>query len=323
MVVATAPGCLGFGDRGSPNVTELGQEAVLSLVELETYNIHGLSDLTRELDAAAPQQLWAIPEQTRVLVPIAVDRGTGPRVLTPARPIVGVAPHLDTESVTALGPAEFVLGTETREAGRPFDSLVIVRGSDAPGSTEPLRVTDTLEMPYALWPGFVAKTNEGIEGLCAVDTQLWATSETVGQDALGQRFAPLGRYDRQTRDWVGYALALTSKTGRISALQCRPHPDQPDTIELIALERHYEVARVLRFTMPRAVPHSDRKRAPERVVPEILLDLSRMVQPLVNFEGIAWGADDDLWLVSDNYMGFVRGPTYMLHVRAHPGAHAP
>lgn len=314
LVLMLGPSCQGFADQGQPVMTAFGRSAGAILQEVETGDIHGLSDLTHTTDSKGRPTYWAIPEQQRLLVQLDMARADRPVLSPKPRPIVGIDDSYDTESVTSLGGGRFAIGTETMQGKRPVDTIFIVAGAHARDvNTGPLYVTDTLAMPYTLWPGLQARRNEGLEGLCAAGNVLLASSETVGRLPSGDRYAPLGRYDFAEGRWVPYAMALTLPTGRLSAIQCRLSKDLPGYIEVVAVERHYGVGRILHAWLP-VEPNVDTCQEPQVLFPEVLVDLAPMLTPLINFEGIDWLPNGDLMLLTDNYMGFVRGPTFILRL---------
>jgi len=311
MALAT---CEGFADQGHPVLTPLGRSRGVVLQELETAGFFGLSDLTHTTDARGQPVYWAIPEQQRALVQLDLSDPDHPGVTAMPRAIVGIDSDYDTESVTALGGGRFAIGTETQRGKRPIDTIFIVAGTNPEDpDAGPLNVVDTLAMPYALWPDLAVRRNEGLEGLCAAGQTLLASSESVGRLPSGQRFAPLGRYELGDGRWMPYSLALTLPTGRLSAVQCRIHPDAPDRIEILAIERHYGVGRILHATIPLAL-EPESCQAPQVIFPEVLMDLTSMMAPLANFEGIDWLPSGDVLVVTDNHMGFIRGPSFLLRL---------
>lgn len=312
LVVWLGPGCQGFADQGQPVLTAFGLSRGAQLLQVETGDYHGLSDLTHTSDARGRPTYWAIPEQQRALVQLDFAAPNRPTLAPKPRPILGIDDSFDTESVTSLGGGRFAIGTETMQSKRPVDTIFIVAGAHARDVDRgPLYVTDTLAMPYQLWPGLAARRNEGLEGICAAGNVLLASSETVGKLPSGDRYAPLGRYDFDEGQWVPYAVALTLPTGRLSAIQCRLSASLPGHIEVVAVERHYGVGRILHAWLP-VTPNVDNCQEPQVLFPEVLVDLAPMLTPLINFEGIDWLPNGDLMLLTDNYMGFVRGPTFIL-----------
>ncbi len=313
-------GCEGFADQGQPVLTSFGRSYGVQLTEVDTGDFHGLSDLTHtvSVERGRPKlTYWAIPEQQRALLELDISNPNHPVVAGKPRPIVGLDEAYDTESVTWLGDGRFAIGTETQQGKRSTDTIFIVAGAHAKEPQRgPLHVVDSITMPYSLWPDVVPKRNEGLEGVCAAGNVLLASSETVGRSSNGTRYAPLGRYDLIERRWLPYTMALTLPTGRLSAVQCRISQDNPGHIEVLAIERHFGVGRILHAWLP-LEPNVDNCQEPQMIFPELLADLAPMMAPLINFEGIDWLPNGDLLLVTDNYMGFVRGPTFILRLPKH------
>lgn len=304
------PGCEGGGSCrgafGRPNPAASGPTRVaaptalpalttgrgLEQVGWEGEDVRGLSGLGR--DPAGT--FYAVPERVRRLL-VFTFAGGRPVVGGPALPITGVPGGFDLESLawvgtsTPSGEVTLAMGTETDERGRDHDLIVFARLGPAA-----LSVTGTLTFPYAPW-GLTAGRNQGLEGLCAAAGWMLAASEVPGR-AGDRRFAPLGAFDLGRRRWTPHRLWLTSGTGKISALACR---DGPRGIEALAIERHFEVMRVLRFSLPAPGAAGD-------VSPEIACDLAARYPKPPNFEGIEWLDAERLVLVSDNDFGGVTGP---------------
>lgn len=315
-------GCLGFSHHPRQHPLPAAAEQVgLRRVEVEAGRYIGLSDLSAERLADGSRRLWLVPERQRALLQLEAPRadaaphapGTGDAVSRPqllqarpaARSIEGVPPYLDTESLAALGGGRFALGTEAPWPNRTHDDVLFVTLQAGVA-----RVTHTVPFVYAPY-NLLGGSNAGIEGLCSDGVVLLATSETSGELAAGGRYAPLGRLGGADKAFVPYRLQLTSPTGRISALACRPteHAGGSAT-EVVAIERHYGVARLLHFVLPHALPPGALLR------PQVALDLEPLVRPLVNYEGVTWLDNGDLLLVADNSIGFATGPTEGLVVPA-------
>ena len=313
LVCAPLWACMGFGDAGAPKLTATALRGGVTLEPVATGGLEGLSDLTATADGAGSVQLWALPEQQRFLAPLDLRDPAHPALGPSVRPIVGIPRELDTESITSLGAGRFAVGTESMVAGRDGDAIFVVAndGNNGDAATpRPLAVVQALVMPYRLWPGFRAAANEGIEGLCHAGGQLLASSESRGQLADGAHFAPLGRYDLGADTWQPMALRLTLPSGRISALQCRIVPERPDVIELLAIERHFGVGRLLHAWVPRHAGVEE--PAPAVIVPTVVADLPTLLGPIVNFEGVVWLPGHRVALLTDNHMMCVRGETYLL-----------
>lgn len=293
-------GCRGFAYQHSDVVHTQAARAGVRRFVVPTQGYHGLSDLTRDNQG----RFFAIPEKDRALLELSMDPAH-PGLTNPAIPIEGIEPALDTESLAWISPNKFALGTESQEPDRTEDEilLVTVHGNRA-------HVTERIAFPYALW-SMRAPANWGLEGMCFAGGHLLASSEAVGLLPQKQRFAPIARLDSNDgiNRFVPFALHLTSKTGKISGIACRYRPGD-DNIQVVALERHYSVSRILRFTIPQA------GQAPFEIVPEVVLDLAATLDGLPNYEGISWTSQGDLVILSDNFMAFATGPTEGLLIPA-------
>ena len=93
----------------------------------------------------------------------------------------------------------------------------------------------------------------------------------------------------------------TDSKGKISALYCTLDPD--GTAHVVAIERHYGVSRILRFTA---------KRGDAEVTPTVELDLAPILHDSLNLEGIVQLPDGRLAAVNDNQGRSVNGPTELL-----------
>lgn len=294
-------GCRGFAYQHSDVVHTQAARAGVRRFIVPTQGYHGLSDLTRDNRG----HFWAIPEKDRVLLELSMDPAH-PGLASPAIPIEGIEPALDTESLAWMSPNKFALGTESQVPDREQDEilLVSVHGNRA-------HVTERIAFPYALW-SMRAPANWGIEGMCFAGGHLIAASEAVGHlPQGGQRFAPIARLDSSPGQahFVPFALRLTSQTGKISGIACRYRPGNSN-IEILALERHYSVSRLLRFEIPQSAD------APFEIVPQVVLDLAETIEGLPNYEGISWSDQGDAVILSDNFMAFATGPTEGLLIPA-------
>lgn len=269
----------------------------LTVTEVDTGAYRGLSDLSTDPSG----HFWAVPERDRVILRIDFNR-PNPGIDAPPISIEGVPLAMDTEAMVWLDPNTVAFGTETKAPNRDHDDVLIAtldKGS--------VTVTSTLALPYSLWK-MRARTNDGIEGVCFAAGHIIASVETV-LEADQARFAPIGRFDPAINQWAPFRLKLTSRAGKLSALACRPLGT--DQIELMAIERHFGISRLLRFTMPVTGGGGD-------LTPTIVVELGRAIRDLPNFEGVAWGADNGLWLIADNHFGVAIGPTRAVHVPPQP-----
>lgn len=276
------------------------------LSQSEERSLVGASGLT--VDRAG--KLWAVPEDSRSLLALSVAARTLRVEGRPLR-IEGIDAGLDIESIAAIDPGHFVLGSEARgvrEADRLF--WVEVEGRRA-------RVTRAIELEYRWW-GIRAEDNQGIEGLCHADGRLVAALEPVIKKG-GKRYAPIGSFDMDSGRWRAMRLRLTTDAGKIAALSCRARPE--GEIAVTAVERHYGIARVLWFSLPDPGSPAAGSASGE-LLPEVLLDLGPLLRPLPNFEGIA-RLGDELFIISDNFQRSTTGPTYMVRFSAPPADKKP
>ncbi len=244
----------------------------------------GMSDLT--LDDRGV--MWAIAERDRQVLEIELV-GAKPRIT--AYPLDGVPAGVDTEGIAWLGDGRFAIGAEgahTATAAILFGELRMKR----------LVITHTRALSSADL-GVELTANHGIEAVCGTSDDLLAASETVGRLPDGTRYAPLVRLR-------GDALAitkvrLTSDRGKLSALHCTF--DDSGAAEVIAIERHFGVARILRFAVG---------RDEAEVTPAIDLDLHPILRDALNLEGIVRLRDGRLVVINDNQSKVAKGPTQLL-----------
>ena len=284
-VVSTLLACARWSERPPPPVVEAPLALTRSSLAGEAPD--GLSDLAVDANG----HVFAIPERQRVLVPITLDEA-GHGTAGAALPLVGIGEDFDTESLAWLPDGKLALGTETQHT-RASDLILVLQLEGGLA-----KVVDSLSLSYVPW-GVMADGNHGLEGLCVAGNTLVAGSEVVvARD--GKRLAPLARYDLTRRVWSHHLLELTTATGKISGLTCRVGPD--GAVTAVAIERHYGVARLLRFVVPSAATL-------QIVKPELRFDLAAHTKPLPNFEGIIFRGEDGFELITDNHTAIRTGPT--------------
>jgi hypothetical protein len=239
----------------------------------------------------------AVPERVRELCPFEVDaKGVSPK---PKIPLLGVTDGLDIESIAVLENGDVALGTEDREDDRTKDRILI--GAFGPKGVE---IKSELTFDYKPY-GITAETNRGIEGLCFTDGRLVAAAEQAIPKG-DRRFAMIQSYDFTEKRWAQYRLELTTSTGKISALSCQK---TDRAREVFAIERHFEVSRILRFTLPLLDTGGEIK-------PSVVFDLREFFSKEVpNFEGIERLDDGRFLLISDNDYGGAKGPTHLILVK--------
>ncbi|MBT8454191.1 MAG: esterase-like activity of phytase family protein [Deltaproteobacteria bacterium] len=212
-------------------------------------------------------------------------------------PVVGTPPGADLEAMAWVDETRFLLGTETQEKGRLSDSILDGRLDGGRFVVVPVGNLD-----YARWQ-LTAPDNRGIEGICHVDGLFVVATELVEQQRKG-RWAPVGVFDPKTQSWAAHRVRLSSETGKLAALSCRL---VGESIVALAVERHYGVSRLLRFQIP---------RGPEGqwIEPALAADLSKLVSPLPNFEGLVWMDDGSAVVVTDNQHRTASGEPSRLYV---------
>jgi hypothetical protein len=242
---------------------------------------HGISDLT--LDDRGV--MWAIAERDRQIIELELGK-------PPIRhPLDGVLPGTDTEGLAWLGGGRFAIGTEgalEATAGVMFAEL---RG-------ERIAVTRTRMLSNAEL-GVAVIANHGIEAVCGRGDEIIAACETVGKLPDGTRWAPLVRLrgDQMTVT----RLRLTTDRGKISGLHCTFADD--GTAQVVAIERHFGVSRILRF----AIARDD-----VEITPAVEIDLQPILRDALNLEGIVRLPDGRLVTVNDNQGKTAQGPTELL-----------
>ena len=281
--------------------TEPAPEAPVRLVagartDLGLAGVSGLSDLTRD-DRG---RLWAVAERKRV----AVEVTDPPRAIT----LVGVPPGLDTEGIAWLGKGRFALSTEA-DGPRTADPVLVAerRGNR-------LQVVASHPLEYRAWP-LSPTPNQGIEGICRAGDRVVLAVETVREDGHA-RYAPVAVMDLATGSVAPFWVRLTSAHGKLSAVSCmhrRAAGGHPARIDVLAIERHFGVARLVRFALPgRPAPGHPPVTVAARVIADLL--------PLEganheNFEGLVWDGGRNVALVVDNDWKTITGPNLLLEGR--------
>jgi hypothetical protein len=251
----------------------------------------GLSGLSRDEHGA----FWAPGERGDAVLRIDPDTFGVTRYA-----VVGAPEGTDLEALTWVEGVRFVLGTETQEKGRTSDVIL-----DGRLDGDHFEVTPIGDLAYTRWR-LTAPDNHGIEGACHVHGVLILATELVEEEGE-RRSAPLGMFDPKTQTWTAHRVALSSDTGKLAALDCR---ERDGVIEALAVERHYGVSRLIRFQIP---------QGPEAqwIESSVVADLSKLVTPLPNFEGLAWLEDGSVALLTDNrYRGPMREPSRLYFIPA-------
>jgi hypothetical protein len=262
--------------------------------ELEAKDARGLSDLA--VDPAG--RIWAVAERVRLA--LRVDRlGAGASVV----PLLGIPDDLDVEGMAWLDSERVALATESDRGARSGDALLFARLGD-PG----IEVVERRDLDYSIWP-IDPIGNQGMEGLCRAGSQLVVSIETVIANRE-DRFAPIAVHDLETARWTPFVVRLTTRTGKLSAVACMTRGDR--SIDVLAIERHFEVARLIRFRIP-----AGRRTARLPLEPVVVADLGAAMVHQENFEGLLWDGDRAISLVVDNDWTHVSGPNLLITARLH------
>jgi len=222
---------------------------------------------------------------------ISIENTTKPTVKK-TWPVRGVPRHIDLESMAVLPSNKLVFGTESSRR-RKTDMILI---ADWDGAS--VRIEKKIHVDYKPW-GIRPEGNRGFEGICAVSSKLIAVSENIIWQK-NERYAPLLVLDQATGKQQHLRVKLTTRKGKLSGIACR---EQDKKITVFAIERHFEISRVIRFEL-----------SGETITPEIAIDFAGHYSPMPNFEGITFDAQKQLILLSDNHYGRIQGPTRLLTV---------
>jgi hypothetical protein len=166
-------------------------------------------------------------------------------------------------------------------------------------------VVERRDLDYSLWP-LDPIGNQGLEGLCRAGSVLVTAVETVIANPE-ERYAPIAILDLATSRWTPFLVHLTTRTGKISALACALGRGR--SIDVLAIERHFEVARLIRFRIPTG---SSRPRRPPALEPVLVADLDVAMVHQENFEGLLWDGAHAIALVVDNDWTTVTGPNLLI-----------
>jgi len=238
--------------------------------------------------------LWAVPERDRRFVQLTLD---GQVTLYP---MIGFRDRVDAEGLAWLGDNKFVVTTEGQDD--PTASVVWAELVDGKLVASRTRELTSEEL------GVTLTVNHGAEGACGHGDDVIVGIEAVGKLANGVRYAPLARIRGDVLTVT--KLALTSETGKVSALDCTIDPD--GTAHVWGIERHFGVSRILRFDLPLGATE---------VTPRITLDVSAILQDSLNVEGIVQLRDGRLVIINDNQSRTIEGPSELLIFEPGVGTH--
>lgn len=296
---------------------------VAANVDVTVIGLDGVTGLSG-LAADARGALWMVPERKDMLIERPAEAGATPR----AWPLTGAPDEdLDLESLAWLGTTQdgrerFAVGTEAICERNTHAVLVAERQGDGFG------VVETLRLSLDLWPETVCEDGHGIEGLCAAlgpqgEAFVVAAIEHPEQDEQKRRYAPVavlgysepagpagpgGPAGQAEKTWTPYRVALTSETGKLSALDCLL---AAGGIEVWGIERHFETSRLVRFVVP--TQGAGQARGENGLIaPTVVMDLSPYTSGgKRNFEGLRV-ADGRVHVLVDNQWRTITGPNEIL-----------
>ena len=317
LCAALAPGAAGCGgastaassepaaaadaEPGRPGAgpTPLAVAREVSRLELDLPDVVGLSALTRDERGT----LWAFAERQRTAVRLAPDRSTA------TVRVAGVPQELDIEGAVWLPDGRVALGTESDQAMRRSDSLFFARLQG-----DSFQVEEERRLEYEPWD-MQPLGNQGIEGLCrAGDTLVLAVESVMAEGS--ERLAPVALHHLGSGRFTPLAVRLTTRTGKLSALACLERPG--GIIDVLAVERHFEVARLIRFAIPPDDDHDeggadfDDEDEEELLEPVVVADLAPLLTRSENYEGLVWDGAASFQLVADNDWTHVTGPNVIV-----------
>lgn len=283
---------LGLGCRSSTTAPDPAAAASIGLVSVPWVDDPALVGVSG-VGVRSEAEIWFAPERSRHLVYASWDgRRLGPPVSVP---VDGLDPELDVEGLGFIDANHLVLSTEGPDA-RDEDRLLLV-ALDTKGGA---RVERELRFEHRFF-AMRAEGNRGLEGVCAVNGWVIASSETV-RSSGDKREAPIGVFTPGESGFSGAWVELSSATGKLSDLACEMRADH---VRVHAIERHFGVVRLIRFELPRSM-----SAEPVHVRAEVVRDLvPALGSEAPNLEGLARLPDGRWLLVSDNHYGRKTGPT--------------
>ncbi len=276
---------------GCSRKTEVPLPAGGRLVAMNMQDLAGLSGLARD-DGGT---FYAVPEEDRTLLEVSTTGQEQHRYR-----VSGVPEGVEFESLAWLGKDRFAVGTEGGCKEGAEHVLVLAREGDA------VKVAKDIAVPLNDW-GMACDDKRGIEGLCAAGGKIVGAVENPLPGKEDPRLAAIARIDETTGEVTAYRLALTSKSGKISALDCRV---KDGAIEILAIERHFEVSRLLTFTIPLSGAAEEAPRT-AKIVKDLLPYANDGKR---NFEGVVWLDNQRATLIVDNKYGKITGPNEMMEV---------
>jgi len=261
---------------------------LFSIENITSQEADGLSGLTSDQNLA----LWAVQERRHQILKLVPDeQATPPKTF----PLNDIPKEIDLESITWLGGKRFALGSELDIDNRQSDKVFIVEIHEQSAS-----IKEDFEIGYEHWP-ITPSANHGIEGICSAKSNILVGIESVIEEN-NKRYAPMMIYSMATKEMMPFKIELTTSAGKLAAMACRESNDG-SVIELFIIERHFGIGRILRFNITQQ----------DDVSPAtIVYDFAKDLDDLPNLEGLAFGANNVLYLISDNNFGRITGPTKLL-----------
>ena len=248
------------------------------------------------LSSISKRQLFAVAERNKSLLQIRkMEISAKPEIL--AIQVPQIPNGLDLEAVATLTGTSAWVGTEAKAAHRKGDALFKISWKDSTA-----KITAELKMPYKQFsrmPEDANRSNRGIEGICISGNNLIVATE-LPLLLNEQRLAAFSIYSFESKTWTPFYAPLLSKTGKISGISCLVNKNTKEHT-ILAIERHYEVAQIVRIVVPQELKKEETLSA-ERIV-----DLSVLFTKIPNLEGIVAHSEKSITLISDNQSATVRG----------------
>jgi hypothetical protein len=253
----------------------------------------GLSGLALSDDGS----LWTVAERDGAAYRITVIND---RVASLTRIPLSPAPPADLEAIELLGSSGFLFGLEANAT----DGAALALGRLADDGAS-ISVTRTLPLPATA--DRIFEPNKGVEGLCGGSGAWLVALETVVVEPDGARFGQVELH-RAGSPPQHHRVRLTSATGKLSGIDCRPATNAT-SVDVLAIERHFEVTRIISFSIDLT--------APSTVPATVVRDLADLADGR-NFEGIARLPDGRIALVTDNQWKTIDGPSQLVLLPAEP-----
>ncbi|MBL4636271.1 MAG: hypothetical protein JKY56_20590 [Kofleriaceae bacterium] len=254
----------------------IGQPVVRERTTIEHPDALGISGACQQ-----GTDVFLVAERNQTLFRLSKD-GT-----TSVFSILGVPEGLDLEGL-ACTESRIYVSTESEAPDRESDLVLVLEIAD-----KQARVVDTIVMQYP--EGLRADDNHGLEGLCIAGDWLVAAAELVHINSAGNRVAPILRRKLSGGPTLVNWVPLTTDTGKLSGIDCHA---KNELLEVFAIERHFGVARILRYQIGMGA-----RTEPDILAMESILGKSQ------NFEGILVQPDGSISLYNDNQYKTITGPS--------------